>query len=630
MNAGYALIDESLRVGEVSPGFRALIGDVTPGAQLDSFLPILDGVQTMLRSGEQDSASIWYVPAVAHQRSDESHLRYLNLAALPRQEGDGFLVTARDVTREIQKEQAKMQRRNEVRLQRRSDESLLQFVFPDTASLLDLCAQLDLMFAVLSEDLVIRAATSSLAAYCGRALIGHFLTDAIASLGGLEEELSQIAWGQAAPWRLTGLQLDEMHLRPCDVIFLPRADTLGLVMAARPMAAEATVEQTLRQQRNELTLLQGQLEQQASALRTANDRLQSLDRERRGLVDLVAWDIRSALSVVLGYTEWLAQEAPPAQQAMLGAVETSAQRVNALIQEVQALARIEEALADIHWTPLSLSAAVERALAMRRDEVKARNIRLEAEQEGETPAIMGDAELLQEALDDVIRAALAGVEPGAIEQGATIGARVSSWERWAIVRFTGDKALAFARPAAPTARNDDLVIKNQTSRLGLARARLIIEGHGGHLSVEEGKGRGHTVSLWLPLAGAHNDAPRYHNAPAVMDARGGDAPPAPSSDLIIVGAGSIRINASLQRVWVDDEPAKLANAEYYLLLHLAQHCDQVVTHDQILTMLRSYGQESSLDTLRVLIWRLRQKLQSRNQGTQNLRTVRGIGYVLIS
>lgn len=629
MNAGYALVDESLCVWEISPGFCDLVGDVISGAQLDSFLPIVSGVQAVLRSDQPDCPPFWYVPAVAHQRPGEGHPRYLNLAVLPREEGDGFLVTVRDVTKEIQKERAKMQRRNEERLRRRGDESLLQSVFPDTASVLDLCAQLDLMFAVLSEDLVIRAATSSLTAYCGRVLVGHFLTDAIASLGGLEDELSQIAWGQAAPWRLSGLQLDEMHLRPCDVIFLPRADALGLVMAARPMAAEAAVEQTLRQQRNELALLQGQLEQQASALRTANDRLQSLDRERRGLVDLVAWDIRSALSVVLGYTEWLTQETTPAQQAMLGAVETSAQRVNALIQDVQALARIEEALVNIQWTSLSAPAVVERALAMRRDEFKARNIRLEAEQEGETPAIVGDAELLQEALDDVIRAALAGVEPDIIEHGATIVARVSGWERWVIVRFTEDKALALARPAAPAPRSDDLITKNQTSRLGLARARLIVEGHGGHLSVEEGKGRGHTVSLWLPAAGVH-DISRYHTAPETVDTAGSEMPAAPASDLIVAGAGSIRINAGLQRVWVDDEPVKLATAEYYLLLHLARRRDQVVTHDQILTMLRSYGQEASLDTLRVLVWRLRQKLQSRNQETQNLRTVRGIGYVLIS
>lgn len=42
--------------------------------------------------------------------------------------------------------------------------------------------------------------------------------------------------------------------------------------------------------------------------------------------------------------------------------------------------------------------------------------------------------------------------------------------------------------------------------LGLAIAAAIVEGHGGHISAARREGGGTTVTIWLPLTGAHADA----------------------------------------------------------------------------------------------------------------------------
>lgn len=499
----------------------------------------------------------------------------------------------------------------------------------DLSSVLDLCAELNLMIALVDSDLVIRQATQSLQDYLNQPLVGRSLVEAIPILGGMEAELSRIAANQADLWRVPGLQLTETRLRHCDTLFMPRRDAPGLLVAARQMDEEAAVEQTLRQQRNELTLLQEALEKQASALRTANDRLASLDRERQGLVKLVVNDIRTSLTVVSGYTEWVWSEiqaiARPEHRAAVDAIIQGVAKMNSRVGEVYAMEKIEQALAEMTWESVDVKALVERGTIMQRSIATLRGVTLKNEFVEPLPPVPGNETLLQEAVNNLIEDALAQA-PG----GASIATRVSTWDRWVIVRleFTEKRrATPAAAPAAPTKRTGDGAA---WSGLSLARARLIAEGHGGHLSIEEERPGRRCVSLWLLKRETPEQktlsAPGRHGATE----SGRDEQAAPASDMLVAGEGNIRINTSTQHVWVQAESVSLSASEYRLLVYLAEHTDQVVTHNQLLDTIWSFDQDVSLDNLRVLVWRLRQKLEPAGQKTQYLRTVRGFGYVLVS
>lgn len=633
--AAYALVDNDLRVQEASAGFWSVVGRRQPGVHLAELLPAFAGADETLQSVAQGRMPAWELHGVVHRLAPSAAPSYFDIRVEAHTQPAGLLVGLVDVTAEMAPAQQEMHRRNASRLAWAMNHTPTSLDL-DTDDMLTICERLGLMMAVVDEQLLIKVATSNFVEYRRRSLAGWPVADVFPSLAGLEDELQSIARAVAPPWRLPGLLLDEDHLRPCDVLIMPHPGQTGLVLAVRQMEAEASAEQSLRQQRNELTLLQEQMERQAQELRKAHDRLTSLDRERRALLDLIVIDIRSALTLVEGYAEWLrtaAESAPAAPHVdALDAIRKNARKVHSLIKDVESIQHIETALTDMRWMPIDLAEMMEQIVGMWRDLARLRGVRLDLEVEQPLPAIVGDPTLLEEALGVLIDVALTRT------RSQVLLARAHTWDRWAIIRFGVEAKAGEGGGQASSLRPVRLTEEERVSEFRLARARLIAEGHGGRLSAETRQGQaareGQTTSfaLWLPVKDESQPA-RYRlvseSAPTADD--GAAASPPVASDLLVVGEGTIRINITLQRAWVNDELLTLSHNEYRLLVYLAEHADQVVLHDQLRSAMWALDEQISLDTLRVLVWRLRQKLQHpTRRDVQFLRTVRGFGYVLVS
>ena len=482
--------------------------------------------------------------------------------------------------------------------------------------LMDVCSHLNLMFLLTNEDFVIQFASSSLKARLDRKLVGSVLMDVIPTMAGIDQELSRIVVHQAEPWRIRGIQLAESGQSQYDVLLMPRSDDTGLILAIWRIDIQSAVEQMLRQQRNELTLSFDKLAEQASALRTANDRLASLDRERLALLNLIARDIKSSVSVIAGYGEWLSTElALPTgskSQMALDAIKDSAFGMNTVVNDVVVLERIEQKLLHIDWQPLSLPELVRDVVAMWQSVAATQGIHIEVYTEGELPEIKADVELLREAIQVLMRRTL-----DVATTGDNVAIRLFAWDRWMIVRFEQSSP----KESITYRSSRKMQPKSTTSSdLQLALARLIAEGHGGHLSVEEDERQGSALLLWLLQK---TDRGRKKKELPSDDV-------APKSVLRIVGQGSIRINTTSQQVWLDSDTVSLSDSEYRLLLYLAEHVDQVVSHEQIAKAVWLRNDSDSIDKLRVLVWRLRQKLSGPEGESQYLRTVRGFGYMLVS
>jgi signal transduction histidine kinase len=637
--AAHAFVDNQLRVQEASTGFWSAVGRRRPGVLLAEVLPSFAGADETLQAVAQGRMPAWVLHGIVHQPTPAAMPTYFDVSIEAHAQPAGLLVTLVDVTAEMMVGQQEMQRRNASRLAWATAGAVNHTPATlglDTDDMLLICERLGLMMAIADEHLLIKAATSNFVQYRRRSLAGWPVADVFPSLAGLEQELQGIALQTAPPWRLPGLLLDEDHLRPCDVLIIPHPGQRGLVLAVRQMEAEATAEQSLRQQRNELTLLQEQMETQAQELRKAHDRLTSLDRERRALLDLIVIDIRSALTLVEGYAEWLrttAESASPSQHVdALDAIRKNARKVHSLIKDVESIQHIETALADIRWMPINLAEMMEQVIGMWRDLARLRGVRLDLELEQPLPPVVGDPTLLEEAFGVLIDVTLSRT------RGQVLPVRVHTWDRWAIIRFGVEAKADEGGGPASSLRPARLSDEERVSEFRLARARLIAEGHGGRLSTETRQGQvareGQTTafSLWLPVKDESRPA-RYRlvseSTPTAAD--GAATSPPLASDLLVVGEGTIRINTALQRVWVNNELLTLSHNEYRLLVYLAEHADQIVLHDQLRAAMWALDEQISLDTLRVLVWRLRQKLQHpTRRDVQFLRTVRGFGYVLVS
>jgi len=89
--------------------------------------------------------------------------------------------------------------------------------------------------------------------------------------------------------------------------------------------------------------------------------------------------------------------------------------------------------------------------------------------------------------------------------------------------------------------------------------------------------------------------------------------------------GSLRYDMNGQRVFIAGEPVDLSAREIGVFQILALRAGRVVSKEQLLDHLCSYGEEVFPNAVEVYVHRLRKKLES---SRVTIRTIRGLGYLL--
>ncbi len=98
----------------------------------------------------------------------------------------------------------------------------------------------------------------------------------------------------------------------------------------------------------------------------------------------------------------------------------------------------------------------------------------------------------------------------------------------------------------------------------------------------------------------------------------------------VVVAGPLSINLVARSVTVGGVQINLTRKEYRLLHVLATHVGLVVTHDQLLKDIWSGNQRDNIQYLRILVRKLRQKIEADPNRPRLLLTESGVGYRLRS
>ncbi len=96
----------------------------------------------------------------------------------------------------------------------------------------------------------------------------------------------------------------------------------------------------------------------------------------------------------------------------------------------------------------------------------------------------------------------------------------------------------------------------------------------------------------------------------------------------VVVAGPLAIDLVARSVTVGPSQIRLTRKEYRLLHILATHVGLVVTHDQLLREIWSGNQRDNIQYLRILVRKLRQKIESDPNHPRLLVTESGVGYRL--
>jgi two-component system, OmpR family, KDP operon response regulator KdpE len=98
----------------------------------------------------------------------------------------------------------------------------------------------------------------------------------------------------------------------------------------------------------------------------------------------------------------------------------------------------------------------------------------------------------------------------------------------------------------------------------------------------------------------------------------------------VVTAGSLSIDLVARSVSLNHNQIRLTRKEYRLLHVLATHVGLVVTHDQLLKEIWSGNQRDNIQYLRILVRKLRQKIETDPNQPRLLVTESGVGYRLQS
>jgi two-component system KDP operon response regulator KdpE len=96
----------------------------------------------------------------------------------------------------------------------------------------------------------------------------------------------------------------------------------------------------------------------------------------------------------------------------------------------------------------------------------------------------------------------------------------------------------------------------------------------------------------------------------------------------IFSAGGVVVDPISRIVTRDKVPVRLTAREFDVLLFLMRHAGHVLTHRQILEAVWDQAHGGHIQSLRVFIGRLRQKIETRPEDPKLLVTVQGVGYRL--
>jgi signal transduction histidine kinase len=223
------------------------------------------------------------------------------------------------------------------------------------------------------------------------------------------------------------------------------------------------------------------------------------------LLEVAAHDLRNPISGILAASEYLLDDASSVLDehhlAMLQSMESSSRSMLRLIDDVMELSNIESGKLRLDIGTSAVQPLLSRALLLNQVAAERKKVRLDVESEGFAPMLSLDIDPVRmlSAIDSLLASTIKLGRPGSritigVGSGAgraTISLRTAGSGISAITLRSLLNPFRKGRPSRPSVEGG--------TALALAKAKRIIEAHGGVLRVEGGEDRELVIKLTLPL-----------------------------------------------------------------------------------------------------------------------------------
>jgi two-component system phosphate regulon sensor histidine kinase PhoR len=231
--------------------------------------------------------------------------------------------------------------------------------------------------------------------------------------------------------------------------------------------------------------------------------LRRLERVRQDFVANVSHEFRTPLTAIQGFAETLlagALEDPANRRRFVGIIREHATRLARLTEDLLKLSRIEAGQLKLEFRPVSVTQLIESCVETAQLKAVPRQLALNVHAADGLPPVRGDANSLQEVLQNLLDNALQYTPAGGKIE---VSALCSDGRVIVTVADTG-----IGIPQVEQERIFERFYRVDAARsreaggtgLGLSIARHIMEAHGGRLWVESAVGEGSRFHFSIPIA----------------------------------------------------------------------------------------------------------------------------------
>jgi signal transduction histidine kinase len=262
-----------------------------------------------------------------------------------------------------------------------------------------------------------------------------------------------------------------------------------MTRATRAMAAGDLDQQVPVHSQDELGELATSFNQMSSDLSRAVS-------QRRQMTADIAHDLRSPLSIIMGYTEMLRDGILPGDQETYALLHEESKQLSRLVEDLRTLSLADAGELTLLKEPVLPQEILHRAVQVNRHQAEQKGITLQMVASEELPPVEVDLDRIDQVLDNLISNAMRNTPAGG---QITLGAERANG---AVQLRVADNGEGIAPEHLPHVFDRfyrvDQARSTDSSGLGLAIARSIINLHQGHIQVESEPGRGTAFLIQLP------------------------------------------------------------------------------------------------------------------------------------
>ena len=255
-----------------------------------------------------------------------------------------------------------------------------------------------------------------------------------------------------------------------------------------------------------------ELKRNNEELAAVNHKLQELDKLKSNFLSVATHELRTPLSVILGYNamleESLQDRLDESERQTLAESIAACKRLIRMVNSMLDISQIESGKMQMEFVPSDLRRLVNGVAALFHQEARSRRLHLRVELPARSLRVELDAERIEQVLINLVGNALKFTPAG----GSIVIRGRPHPELRQVEISVQDSGVGIAPEDQARIFDEFAQVRHahagsarDGSGLGLAIAKRIVEAHHGELRVTSTPGQGSTFSFTLPLKADHSD-----------------------------------------------------------------------------------------------------------------------------